>query len=272
MKILYIKTISAVIFLLLILLPGVYLWFGFLYKKSDFDINKFLSESSLNYIEKVLVKSPQNNWQTILNNISPKNSTAAIITIDKLPIDEKQKTQLLNGKTIYINGANYLFLYYGTERTYVYKRIGNTVYAVKLPLGESVYPMLHGSIAWMVNIIDIELNQHPHKNWPVVLSQLEKQFDIALKFDLSVPSDIKNQLKTHEIAFSHHLGMDNISYIYATLKKSHAIIKIGPFDRMPATKQFSVFQHYYFWIFSIITILIVVFLTKIFSRNVKKID
>lgn len=272
MKVLYIKTLSAVIFLLLILLPGVYLWFGFLYKKSDLDINQFLSDGSLNYIENVLVKSPQNNWQTILNQISPKNSIATISAIDKLPIDEKQKTQLLNGKAIYINGANYLFLYYGTERTYVYKRIGNTGYAVNLPLGESVYPMLQGSIAWMVNIIDLELSQHPQKDWAVVLSQLEKQFDIALKLDLSVPGDIKNQLKTHEIAFSHHPGMDNISYIYATLKKSHAIIKIGPFDRMPATKQFSVFQHYYFWIFSIISILVVLYLTKIFSRNVAKID
>lgn len=272
MKILYIKTLSAVIFLLLILLPGVYLWFGFLYKKSDLDINQFLSTGSLNYLENVLDKSPQDKWQSILNHLSPKNSVATIVAIDKLPIDKKQKIQLLNGRTVYINGANYLFLYYGTERTYVYKRIGNTEYAVKLPLGESVYPMLQGSIAWMVNIIDLELSQNPQKNWPVVLSQLEKKFDIGLKLDLAVPGDIKNQLKTHDIAFSHHPGMDNISYIYAQLQKSRAILKMGPFDRMPSTKQFSVFQHYYFWIFSLISIFIVFFLTKIFSRNVAKID
>jgi len=35
------KNISAAIFLLLILLPGIYLWFGFLYKQSDFDITNF---------------------------------------------------------------------------------------------------------------------------------------------------------------------------------------------------------------------------------------
>jgi two-component system sensor histidine kinase RstB len=272
MKILYIKTISAVIFILVILFPAIYLWFGFLYKKSDGDINQFLSEGSLNYIENVLDKSPQDNWQTILNNLSPKNSVATILAIDKLPLNKQQKSQLLQGKTIYINGANYLFLYYGTERTFVYKRIGNTQYAVKLPLGESVYTLVHSSIEWMINIIDLELSQHAQKNWPLVLPRLEKQFDIGLKLHLSVPENIKNQLKTHQIAFAHKAGTDNISTIYASLKKSNAILQMGPFDRMPATKQFSVFQHYYFWIFSIITVLIVFFLTKIFSRNVKKID
>ncbi|MCX7124220.1 MAG: HAMP domain-containing sensor histidine kinase [Gammaproteobacteria bacterium] len=276
MKILYIKTISAVIFLLMILLPGIYLWFGFLYKKSDLDINKFLSEGSLNYIENILMKAPQNNWQTILNNLSPKNSVATIVSFDALPLNKKQKAQFLQGKAIYIHGANYLFLYYGTERTFVYKRIGNTMWAIKLPLGESTYTLVLSSIKWMINIIDIELSHHAQKNWPLVLRQLEKQFDIGLKLESEknflIPLSIKNQLKTHEIAFAHHPSVDHISIVYVSLKNSHAILKIGPFDRMPATKQFSVFQHYYFWIFSIITILIVVFLTKIFSRNVKKID
>src|SRR3990167_2223564 len=274
MKILYIKTLSAVIFLLIILLPGIYLWFGFLYKQSDFDINKFLSEGSLNYIENILTKAPQNNWQTILNNLSPKNSVATIVSIDTLPLNKKQKAQLLQGKTIYIHGPNYLFLYYGTERTFVFKRIGNTMYAIKLPLGDSVYNLVHSSIEWMITLMDRELSHHPQKDWPNVLNQLEKQFNIGLKRESenSLPNDIKNQLKKHDIAFDHQSGIDHISIIYASLKNSHAILKMGPFDRMPVTKQFAVFQHYYFWIFSIITILIVFFLTKIFSRNVKKID
>src|SRR3990167_4221690 len=276
MKILYIKTLSAVIFLLIILLPCIYLWFGFLYKNSDLDINKFLSEGSLTYIENILMKTPKNNWQTILNNLSPKNSVATIISFDTLPLNKKQKAQLLQGKAIYIHGANYLFLYYGTERTFVYKRIGNTMWAIKLPLGESTYTLVLSSIKWMIKIIDLELSHHAQKNWPLVLSQLEKQFDIGLKLEtqnnILIPFSIKNQLKTHEIAFAHQSGVDHISHVYVSLKNSHTILKVGPFDRMPATKQFSVFQHYYFWIFSIITILIVVFLTKIFSRNVKKID
>src|SRR3990167_4715008 len=274
MKILYIKTLSAVIFLLIILLPGIYLWFGFLYKQSDFDINKFLSEGSLNYIENILTKAPQNNWQTILNNLSPKNSVATIVSIDTLPLNKKQKAQLLQGKTIYIHGPNYLFLYYGTERTFVFKRIGNTMYAIKLPLGDSVYNLIHSSIEWMITLIDRELSHHPQKDWSHVLNQLEKQFNIGLKRESenNLPNDIKNQLKTHEIAFDHRSGMDHISHITVSLKNSHAILKMGPFDRMPATKQFSVFQHYYFWIFSIISVLIVLYLTKIFSKNVKKID
>lgn len=274
MKILYIKTLSIVIFLLLILLPALYLWFGFLYKKSDLDINKFLSKGSLNTIETILIKSPKNNWQIILNNLSPKNSPATIVTLDKLQIDKKQKAQLLMGKTIYMNGPNYLFLYYSSVRTYAFKRIGNTSAIIKLPLGESVYTTIHSSTAWMINIIDLELSHHHHqKDWPLALSQLEKQFGIGLTLDPSVPKDMETQLKTHEIAFSNnHADVDTISYIYTTLKKSHAILKIGPFNRMPATKQFAVFQHYYFWIFSILSILIVLYLTKIFSRNVKKID
>src|SRR3990167_6288887 len=181
MKILYIKTLSMVIFLLLILLPGIYLWFGFLYKHSDFDINQFLSKGSLNYIEHILIKTPQKNWQTTLEKISPENSVATIVSINSMPINQKQKSKLLQGKTIYIHGANYLFLYYGTERTLVYKRIGNTMYAIKLPLGLSVYTIIHSSIAWMINIIDFELSQHAKKNWPVALHQLEKQFNIGLK-------------------------------------------------------------------------------------------
>ena len=127
----------------------------------------------------------------------------------------------------------------------------------------------------MINIIDLELSHHAQKNWLSVLNQLEKQFDIGLKLEPEnniLLTNIKNQLKTHEIAFTHQSSMDHISFIYISLKNSHAILKMGPFDRMPATKQFSVFQHYYFWIFSIISILIVLILTKIFSRNVKKID
>jgi two-component system sensor histidine kinase RstB len=150
------------------------------------------------------------------------------------------------------------------------------MHAIKLPLGESVYPLVHTSIEWIINIIDLELSHHAKKNWPFVLHQLEKQFDIGLKLEAKnnflIPLSIKNQLKTHGIAFGHQSGIDHIAFVYVALKNSHAILKMGPFDRMPATKQFSVFQHYYFWIFSIITILIVVFLTKIFSKNVKKID
>jgi len=72
-------------------------------------------------------------------------------------------------------------------------------------------------------------------------------------------------LKTHEIALL-IISADDIS-VSSFIKEFTRHSQMGPFDRMPVTKQFSVFQHYYFLIFSIITILIRYFLQTIQQKR-----
>jgi len=59
----------------------------------------------------------------------------------------------------------------------------------------------------------------------------EKQFNIGLQLEtennLSTLKNIRNQLKTHEIAFAHQSSADDISVVYVSLKNSHAILKMG---------------------------------------------
>jgi len=51
--------------------------------------------------------------------------------------DKKQKAQLLQGKTIYINSADICFLYYGQKEA-LHINAWKPMRAIKLPLGESV--------------------------------------------------------------------------------------------------------------------------------------
>lgn len=265
---LYLKTIAAAILLLAFILSSYFLGFSYFAQQSETEINQLLSKGTLEYVQSVLSTKDKLEWQSTVEKIRPLGSNSAkIISIDSLRLSNKNKSQLMDGKIIFLRGKNYIFLYYGVVETFAIQRIGSTNDAIQLELGITIDDTIQKVMGWIIPIISQQIQTAPEEKQQEILEKLQLQFGIPLHLE----TEIKTKIRNNSLGFLPDQNAKPISVLYYPLPNINKILVVGPIQYGPVSRRFRDMQRYYFTTFSIISVLIVVFLTWLFNRNIFKI-
>jgi len=276
---LYLKTLTIVILLAFLVLSANHFGYSYFTRKGFNHINRILSKGTFSYIQTILAKTPRSNWASALKKIQPSDvPLAKFLPIKSLALNKKNKLQLLNGSIVITTGKKIhysYFLYYGLFETFAFQRIGNSQFALEIMLTEPVNEMIKGTMRWIVHIILLELNNSPKAKWPLTLKKLQTTFGISLQL-IPRNSDIltkkmRQDLNIYAVAYSIPKTGQSITTLYFPTSDPEKLLVIGPIKYSQLSDLFSVEQHYYFIILLIASILIVMFLTWLFSRNILKI-
>lgn len=267
---LYIKTTAAAIFLICFIILVYSLGFIYLEKTSNAPINQLLSKGTLSYIQSVILKTKKEKWNTVLEKIEPIGTTTAkIITIDSLKLSEENKKQLMNKKVIFTSGKDHVFLNYGIVDSIALQRIGDSNYAVQLILGETIDDAINITMRWVVHIISMQLQGVNNENQYAILKNLSQQFGIPIKI---IPDNRSLIPEKKQSGFSQAENTNRINTLYFRMPGvPNKILKLGPIKISPVSERFTDMQRYYFPSFITMTLLIVILLTWLFSRNIHKI-
>lgn len=273
---LYLKTIAAVILLLCFILSGYYLGLTYLITESVAEINRLLSKGAMSYIQSVLIKNPQAEWEPALKKIQPTGSNSAkIIPIDSLHLSAKNKELLMAGKIIFLQSKNYIFLYSVIVEHFAIQRIGGSDYALQLELGDTINNIVNQTMRFIVHIISLQIENVPTEQQLGVLENLQSRFGMPLQLlaanSEAIPQEIRQRLKTSSLVLLPARKNQPIDTLYFRISIPNKILVISPIKYAPVSQRFSDMQRSYFPSFAIFSILIVVFLTWLFSRNVLKI-
>jgi len=279
---LYLKTITLVVALAFIVLSANQFFYSYFTTKGFTHINRILSTGTFSYVQKILAKTPRSNWNSTLKQIQPSDaSLAKIVPIEYLQhnknvkLDKKDKTDLLDGKIVITTGLQIhysYFLYYGLFETYAFQRIGNSEFALEIMLTEPVNQIIKSTMRWVSHIALLELNKTPKSQWSMTLERLQESFGIPLQL-ISTNSKLltkkmQQDIRIYGVAFSLPKIDRSIKTVYFTTADPNKLLVVGPIPYRMVSALFSVETHYYFIILFIAALLIVAFLTWLFSRNV----
>lgn len=282
---LYLKTITLVILLSCLVLSVNHLGYSYFTTLGFKHINRILSTGTFSYLQTLLAKTPKSDWGSTLKKIQPPHvSLAKIVPIQslkfrQLQLTEKDKTRLLDGNIVITTGLQIhfsYFLYYGLFETVALQRIGKSQLALEIILTEPVNQIINSTMRWISHIILLELNSTPKSKWPSTLKKLQATFGIPLQLILkksnTLTKKMQRDLAIYAVAYSLPKADKSITTLYFPTSDPEKLLVIGPIQYTQLSNLFSVEQRYYFIILSIASILIVMFLTWLFSRNVLNID
>ncbi len=276
---LYLKTLTIVILLIYFVLSVYQIGFSYITKENFNSINQLISKGTFSYLQKILEKTPESDWASTVTQLQPSDaSPAKILPINSLPLNEKDKLQLLNGNIVFKSEKNFhfiYFLYYGVFESFGLQRIGKSQYALQIMLTEPINQTINNTMPWIAHIILRELNNTSKENRPLTLKKLQISFDMPLKLiprnsDVITPK-MQQDLNTYALAYSKPETGKPISTLYIPTSDPQKLLVIGPIQYSPLSSLFSVAQDYYFISFAFASIFIVLFLTWLFSRNILKI-
>ena len=279
---LYLKTITLVIVISFLVLATNQFVYSYLTTKGFTHINRILSTGTFSYIQKILEKTPRSDWDSILKKIQPSDAPLAKIVPIKylqhnkaLKLDRKDQTDLLDGKIVITTGLQIhysYFLYYGVFETYAFQRIGNSEFALKIMLTEPVNQIIKSTMRWVSHITLLELDNTAKTKWPMTLERLQESFGIPLQL-ISTKSKLltkkmQQDIRIYGVAYSLPKIDSSIKTLYFSTVDPNKLLVVGPIPYSMVSTLFSVETHYYFIILFLAALLIVAFLTWLFSRNV----
>lgn len=276
---LYLKTLTIVILSIFLVLLIYQFGFSYLTKENFNSINRLVSKGTFFYIQTMLEKTPQSNWASALAKLQPSDAPLAkILPIKSLPLNKNDKSQLLDGNIVFSSGKKFhfiYFLYYGRFEGFALQRIAKSQFALQLMLTEPINQTIRDTMHWMVHIILRELNSTSKEKWPLILEKLQITFGMPLKLipknSAIITDEMREDLNTYAITYSKPGTEKPISTLYFNTSDPQQLLVIGPIQYAPLSSLFSVAQLYYFISFALASILIVAFLTWLFSRNILKI-
>jgi two-component system sensor histidine kinase RstB len=279
---LYLKTITLVIVVSLLVLSANQFVYSYLTTKGFNHINRILSTGTFSYIQKILAKTPRADWNYILKKIQPSDAPLAKIVPIKylqhnkaLKLGRKDQGDLLDGKIVITTGLQIhyaYFLYYGLFETYAFQRIGNSDLALNIMLSEPVNQIIKSTMRWISHITLLELENTPKKKRSMTLERLQERFGIPLQLISTnsklLTNKIRQDIRIYGVAYSFPKIDSSIKTLYFSTADPTKLLVVGPTPYRMVSTLFSIETHYYFIVLFIAALLIVAFLTWIFSRNV----
>lgn len=240
--------------------------------ENDIVINagKTTSQGVLISLEKKLINTSQSNWDKIIKDNA--DNDIYIISIHDLKLTSAQKNKLNTGEIIFQSGTTYQFLNLVIVEHTAYKKIGNTssvlAYYFSNPnqfISFYIYPAM--------KLIVNDLLSKPENTWNEETLRLEKIVGFSLHVyknnSSKLPNNIINSLTTKKLVFETNKNTSQISTIYYTFKGG--ILKIGPLSYSTMTGRISDVLYYFIVGVFILSLSLIIFLSLLFVRNVKKI-
>lgn len=271
---LYIKTISAALIILFIGTFSFYLMMQDSIKHSAEAMFKLLSDGNIALIEEKLKSSKLSQWERVIQSLGVNaKQRVKILNINQLGLDKSEKKQLKRGGIIYKNGRNQIFLTYGLHNTYAYKSIGQTSKVMRLKVGLTMNQILMDSTALMSELIRDKLAHLPKFEIIDAMKTLSVKYGIPFKLvDLAktnLTQDELLSLKNNGVYYVRPVRENPIRTFYLSFSSDKALV-IGPMTYPYFSLRLFNVQIYLLIGLIMITIISVVIMTWLFSRNISK--
>lgn len=251
----------------------VVIFFNFIKSvENDIVINagKTTSQGVLISLEKELLNNPKSNWDKIIkNNV---DNAIYIISIHNLKLTSVQKDKLNTGEIIFTSGATYQFLNLVIVEHTAYKKIGDTSYALAYYFSNPDQLISH-YINPAMKLIIKDLLSKPENTWNEETLRIGKIYGFPLHVyenkSNKLPSNIISSLTTRKLVFETNKNTSQIGIIYYAF--NGGILKIGPLSYLPIMGRISDVMYYFILAFFILSLCLIIFLSLLFVRNMKKI-
>lgn len=278
---LYLKTISASLLILFLILFGFYLFFTYSIRMMSQKTQDILGIGNFTVLEHIVLKSNTLQWNISKSNVElkklfPQNTDIAqVIDMNSLPFTDKEKDQLLAGFIVYKDAKNRMFLTYSIHDVYAYKRIDKTSSVLKVQMGASINDMVKGATYLMRTLILNTLKTLPMSKWEEALDKLQLQYQIPLTLTSininNISHKARNNLIDNDVVYDIPTDEKPITTVYFKIPGSDKIITVGPINYPYFSLRLSEIQIYFVITITLLTIFAVVILTWLFSRNSAKI-
>ncbi|KTD42245.1 ATP-binding protein [Legionella parisiensis] len=278
---LYLKTISASLLILFLVLLGFYLFFTHSIRIMSQKTQDILGTGNFSVLEHIVLQS--NTWNRSisksneeLKKLFPQNIDAVqVIDMNSIPFTDKEKEQLLTGSIVYKDAKNRMFLTYSIHDVYAYKQINKSSYVLKVQMGASINDMVKGATYLMRTLILNALKTVPMNQWEETLAKLQLQYQIPLTLtsinNKNISPVAKNNLIDNEVVYDIPTDEKPITTVYFKIPGSDQIITVGPLHYPYFSLRLSEIQIYFVITITFLTIFAVAVLTWLFSRNSAKI-
>ena len=267
---LLLKYLLALTLLGLIIAIFLYLIAAKIQERGAEESMRLMYHGGLYSLQHQLLQYPQSQWTAVIKKLQPDYGIHAfILPIADISFSEKQRKKLLAGEMLLVQGGDKYFFGYGTRDLFLYQRIGNSPYVLRMQ-DIPIQLVAKYASAWITDLIANEIEKTARAQWPQKLQQLQQAYGLPLSIiDLNTaPEDLQHALQQNRVALSNPDRSGQIKNIYVKVKNANAIIKIGPIH-------YPVYAQNYWQtllgIFIVLILMCVVLLAYLFSRNLQKI-
>ncbi|MGM9454794.1 ATP-binding protein [Legionella bozemanae] len=275
---LYLKTISASLLILFLILLVFYLFFTHSIRTMSQKTQDILGIGNFSVLEHIVLKSNTSISKSSeeLKKLLPQNTNAAqVIDMNSLPFTDKEKEQLIAGNIVYKDAKNRMFLTYSIHDVYAYKRIDKSSFVLKVQMGASINDVVKGATYLMRTLILNTLKTLPMSKWEDALDKLQLQYQIPLTLTSINNNNIspitRNNLIDNDVVYDIPTDEKPITTVYFKIPGSDKIITVGPLNYPYFSLRLSEIQIYFVITITLLTVFAVAVLTWLFSRNNAKI-
>lgn len=275
---LYLKTISASLLILFLILLVFYLFFTHSIRTMSQKTQDILGIGNFSVLEHIVLKSNTSISKSSeeLKKLLPQNTNAAqVIDMNSLPFTDKEKEQLIAGNIVYKEAKNRMFLTYSIHDVYAYKRIDKSSFVLKVQMGASINDVVKGATYLMRTLILNTLKTLPMSKWKDALDKLQLQYQIPLTLTSINNNNIspiaRNNLIDNDVVYDIPTDEKPITTVYFKIPGSDKIITVGPLNYPYFSLRLSEIQIYFVITITLLTVFAVAVLTWLFSRNSTKI-
>lgn len=259
--------------LILALISVIFLYFmaSYLSAQGTKETVRLMHQGVLQTISEQLQIFPEKDWFKIIKQLQPQEGEVLkILPLSEAKLSKNQKNQVLQGKFVVLVGKETFYFGYGVQEFTSCLRIGQTPFVLELK-DISILRIASIASAWMVSAVQFQLDHTPQTQWGVKLKNLENfyGFPLVLLPKNYIPENILFQLKKRNLALSDPKKTNGkIKYAYANLSHTSLVLRLGPIP-YPMYIQYRLVI--LVLLFSVISIVFVIVLTLIFSKNLDKI-
>ncbi len=221
-------------------------------------------------LEKKLVNNPKSNWNDVISNLP--NNAVYLTLIKNIKLTGSQEKKLKAGSIVFKPGATYQFLNLVIVETTAYKRILGTSHVLAYEFSNPKETIKHYMYPTIQSLVNALLSK-PRSVWGREAIRLGKIYGFPVhvyaKNSSLLPRHVINSSAAQNFAFTTKTGSSQVDTLYYVFNSS--VLKIGPLQYVALTSRISDLIGYFILIFFIISLCIVMVLSLIFLKNIKKV-
>ena len=186
-----------------------------------------LTQGTYYLLEKRLQGEPEAQWQVTLAEINQGGGyRVELLLIESLPLTPAAMDRLKQGAVVISK------VY---EAQYTYKRLGDSQWALQVPLEHSEYKHAQRLVNSTFNLIEKKLHDQPLSHWPATVEKLNTHFSFPITLIKKENDELLNgesqKLESRE-AIVYEIEDNDEELFYRRINNSPYIIKLGPFEEL----------------------------------------
>ncbi|MES9969677.1 MAG: ATP-binding protein [Candidatus Thiodiazotropha sp.] len=184
-------------------------------------------------VENRLQGKPPSGWEEVIRDLEPHfHYGLGLYTLDQIEASEKQKSMVQAGELIFQEEV---------EQTQFFRRVFDSDQYLMMVLGPNPEQEERDQVAGIVYLIESKFLASDASDWPAVLMELDKLFDMPLSLlpidDPALPQD---RLADIEAGKTVILGLEEMNETYyKRLGESGQVFRAGPFPLPPLIRYFN---------------------------------